>query len=148
MEEMWDLVMPETPDMLHGFGGKPEAMVKLKKFLLKRPLERVFTQSDCFWANDALDKDLDAQNAQWHDGMPSFKWAFSPASSISGGSIADDGVMSGSKMFDDRIPESITAPSQNSEPNDEELSKAVQDYLSTQDLSTVTLRCVVLPLGR
>ena len=99
MEEMWDLVMPETPDELHGFGGRPETMIKLKKFLENRPLEGVFDQSDQFWANDTL-------------------------------------------------PESLTVPGQNSEPSDEELSKAVQHYLSRQDLSTVTLRCVFLPLGR
>ena len=148
MEEMWDLIMPETSDMLHGFGGRPKTRVKLKKFLLKRPLGGIFAQSDRFWANDALNKALDAHNVQWHDGTPSVRWASSPWSRISGGSIADGGVISGSKMFGDTIPESITAPDQNSEPSDEELSKAVQDYLITQDMSTVTLRCVVLPLGR
>ena len=46
------------------------------------------------------------------------------------------------------LPVSITVPGEDSGPSDEELSKAVQDYLSAQDPSTVTLRCVVLPLGR
>ena len=101
MEEMWDLVMPETPDELHGFGGRPETMVKLKKFLENRPLEGVFAQGDQLWANDTL-----------------------------------------------QLPASITVLGQVSEPSDEELSEAVQHYLSRQDPSTVTLRCVFLPSGR
>jgi hypothetical protein len=142
LEEMWDLVMPETPDMLHGFGGRPETMAKLKKFLRQRPLGRVFTHSDRFWAERALDKYLGAQNAQWH---------MAPSPSTSACLLTPPRPLAGEdqrSLSTPSLPESITAPSQNSEPSDEELSKAVQDYLSTQDLGTFTLRCVVLPLGR
>src|ERR1700761_3753343 len=108
MKEMWDSVMPETPDMLQGFGGRPETMVKLKKFLLKRPLGGVFTFKDRLWAIGALDKDFDAQNAQWYDGMPSVRCA-SHRSSISGGFITDGGAMSESKIFCDTI-ENVWVP--------------------------------------
>ena len=130
MEEMWESVMPETSDMLHEFGGRPETMVKLKKFLRNRPPGKVFTQTDRFWANRALNKDLDicaspSRSASAVTLSPSLR------------PLAGEGQRSPSTLS---LAALITAPSQNSGPNDEELSKAVQDYLSTQDLSTVTLR--------
>jgi hypothetical protein len=57
MEEMWESVMPETPDTVHG--GRAETIVKLKEYLRLRPPGEVLVESDFSWAEDVLDKALD-----------------------------------------------------------------------------------------
>jgi hypothetical protein len=65
MEEMWRLVMPESSDMLHGFGGKPETMTNLKELLQCQTTEAL-RESDRSWARDALDKALNPQQTILH----------------------------------------------------------------------------------
>jgi hypothetical protein len=65
MEEMWRLVMPESLDMLHGFGGKPETMANLKELLQSQTTEAI-GESDRSWACDVLDKALNPQQTKLH----------------------------------------------------------------------------------
>ena len=62
---MWGLVMPETADKLHGFGGKSETMTKLKKLLQSQTTVALW-KSNRSWANEALDKALNPQQNQSH----------------------------------------------------------------------------------
>lgn len=67
MEELWRLVLPESPDMLHGFGGKPETMTNLKELLRSQTIEALgVRESDRSWACDALDKALNPQQTKFH----------------------------------------------------------------------------------
>ena len=65
MKEMWGLVMPETRDMLHGFGGKPETMTRLKK-LLRSQITGPLAKSDRSWARNALDKAMNPRQTKLH----------------------------------------------------------------------------------
>ena len=65
MKEMWDLVLPQTPDMLDGFSGQPETMTELKNLLLgPAPLTEAVGTDYRSWACLALDKALDPQGTK------------------------------------------------------------------------------------
>lgn len=67
MAELWRLVLPENPDMLHGFGGKPETMTNLKELLRSQTAEALgVRESDRSWACDALDKALNPQQTRFY----------------------------------------------------------------------------------
>jgi hypothetical protein len=57
MKEMWRLVMPQIPDLLHGFGTKPETMTNLKNLLLSQTAVAL-REGHRSWACDALEKAL------------------------------------------------------------------------------------------
>jgi hypothetical protein len=58
MDELWGMVMPETSNVLSGFGGKAETITKLRKSLSQSRFKGALNEVHLSRVGDALDQTL------------------------------------------------------------------------------------------